>query len=985
MAHHEQPADVFAIPEFWSAPKWLQAAVPERGVDGFFDMDIDADCHRAPACVSLQLDSIIPPFVKDSHVAPTPTPTPAPASPVCDVDVEAVDEPAPATAPAHTPSPVPDDQDPWLSIDTPIASATLKTWESFLPEPGASPSANANPAFITEAGPAAFDRLLASGGIPSRIRPGQDTMYLDPGQFMNCLLSLAFGRGSLLFSWDPAKRSFRQTTQTALLSGYSAETLQGITAICVDCGNNARFLRSFVEKTYATHTTPCRVALATAVDKIMCSIQSGLLAKGQLARSLIQLQGLVRPLQSTVLYFRNLVVNLSRSATDEELLSQLFHAAHSAEYESDFLRATLRDVLKTVSMPWTDFVEEWLGLRPEGGIPISKDGPGKGFVKVGSQLYSDGLDVELEETDFFLDEEKMPSFIPDDIVRPLFEAGRNLRFIWSRHPEHPLSRPSTITASQPPRLEWQFEWDDITRIEQQARAYEQALLESIHKGGPSNAETTESRDLRGGRTAPCSSSFEFSFFGKAEEQIQERILASIAELDKPILQQAAATDNLSMVSLERLLADGEAPGASNFPGLTPHWSLLPVLSFGPIITAQARLVNRECMRLLFDVHCLAEHLKIQLEFQLLGNGLFCSRLSHALFDPDLHTAEREAGMAPSGSNMGLRLLGRETWPPASSELRLALMGVLTESWEQRSKADHQAAPPRDGDGNAESLPGDLSFAIRELSAEEMEKCMDPDSLEALDFLRLSYKPPAPLVPVITPMILSRYDRVFRHFLRVLRLLFVTDQLVRSAPAISATRSDEVVQQRFRFEARHFVSGIAAYFFGSGIALPWRRFETWLKAVQADVGANGAVPRAASASEPVSCGWDDHSPERLRARHDEMLDEIMQALLLRKRQEPVLRLLEDIFSLILRFVKVSGRVARGPGGAPGSVDVGSLYKEFRRKVEVFMTVCRGLAEKGGGHGKGATLSAAASGGASRDNPIDRLLLSLDMFDFYSSAR
>ncbi|KLU81859.1 hypothetical protein MAPG_00940 [Magnaporthiopsis poae ATCC 64411] len=981
MAHDDQSADVFAIPEFWSAPRWLQSAIPERGAGGFFDMDIDADCHRAAACVPLLPDGIISPFVNDSHVAP------ASAPPAC--AGELVEEPAPAPLP----SPAPDNQDPWLSIDTPVTTATLKTWEGFLQEPGTTLSvkANANPVFITEAGPVAFDRLLASGGIPSRIHPGQDSMYLDPGQFINCLLSLAFGRGSLLFYWDSAKRSFRQTTQAALLSGYSAETLQGITATCVDCGNNARFLRSFVEKTYATHTSPCRVALATAVDKIMCSVQSGLLAKGQLARSLIQLQGLVRPLQSTVLYFRNLIVDLSRSATDEELLSKLFHAAHSAEYESDFLRATLRDVLKTVSRPWTDFVEQWLGLRPESGIPISKDGPGKGFVKVGSQLYSDGLDFELEETDFFLDEEKIPSFIPDDMVRPLFEAGRNLRFIWSRHPEHPLSRPATIASSQPPRLEWQFEWDEITRIERQAHAYEQALFESIHKGGPSSAETAGSRNMQRELAAPCSSSFDFNFFGKAEEQIQERILASIAELDKPILQPAAAKDNLGVASPERLAADGEAPSASKFTELTPHWSLLPVLSFGPIITAQARLVNRECMRLLFDVHRLAEHLKIQLDFQLLGNGLFCSRLSHALFDPDLHTAERAAGTALTGSNMGLRLLGRETWPPASSELRLALMGVLSESWEQRSKADWAGLPRNDG-GDPESLPGDLSFAIRELSTEEMEKCMDPDSLEALDFLRLSYKPPTPLVPVITPMILSRYDRVFRHFLRVLRLLFVTDQLFRSAPAISAARGDETVQQRFRFEARHFVSGIAAYSFGSGIALPWRRFETWLNGVQAAVGANSLAPRAStasssppsslSASGPGSGGWDDHSPERLRARHDEMLDEIMHALLLRKRQEPVLRLLEDIFTLILRFVKEqSGR--RAPG--PGSADVGSLYREFRRKVEVFMTVCRGLAEKGSGYGKGTTLSAAASGGASRDNPIDRLLLSLDMFDFYSSAR
>jgi hypothetical protein len=320
--------------------------------------------------------------------------------------------------------------------------------------------------------------------------------------------------------------------------------------------------------------------------------------------------------------------------------------------------------------------------------------------------------------------------------------------------------------------------------------------------------------------------------------------------------------------------------------------------------------------------------------------------------------------------MGLRLFGRETWPPASSELRLALMGVLADSWEQRSKAGRSLGEAGVG---GDSLPGDMSFAVRELSSVEMEKCMDPNSLEALDFLRLSYKPPAPLVPIITPMILARYDRVFRHFLRVLRLLFVTDQLFRGAAKSysSIGKRDDAARQRFRFEARHFVSGIAAYYVDTGIALPWRRFEAWLDGVEADVGANGATTVPAGGG-----GREDYSPERLRLRHDEMLDEIMQALLLRKRQEPVLRLLEDIFTLVLRFAKESEAPEPGNG-------VSSLYKDFRKKVEIFLTVCRGLAEKGA-HGAKASSSAASSSDTSRENPIDRLLLALDMFGFYSST-
>src|SRR5690606_14844995 len=123
---------------------------------------------------------------------------------------------------------------------------------------------------------------------------------------------------------------------------------------------------------------------------------------------------------------------------------------------------------------------------------------------------------------------------------------------------------------------------------------------------------------------------------------------------------------------------------------SPNWTLVPLLSFGPVIEAQSSLISRECMRLLFDTHQVRTHIDLLRQYFLFGNGVFCSRLAHALFDPDLSSAERRSGVALSGGTMGLRLSGRRTWPPASSELRLALMGVLSECYQPPSASPSQA-------------------------------------------------------------------------------------------------------------------------------------------------------------------------------------------------------------------------------------------------------------------------------------------------------
>ncbi|KAK1479463.1 Spc97/Spc98 family protein [Colletotrichum abscissum] len=726
-------------------------------------------------------------------------------------------------------------------------------------------------------------------------------------------------------------------------------------------GSGYRHIR-FVDSTYLKNPTPCRVALASAVDKALLVIQSSVALHHQHPRSILQVQSLVAHTYTTLRQFESLVSKIRRDHLDEDVFVIVFQQAQSAEYAETHLRDMMREVLRRVSKPWIELVEEWIGTRRELGVPLSKHEVGrqKGFIKVESETHMDDFGDEVDEVDFRLDTERIPSFMPEDVVKSLFEVGRNLRFIRSNHPGHPLSQESIISSSRPPTVEWLFDWDSVVQLEDRIRSYESAVLEAIKNFSLQGSVETAAPAWPIGNSA----TYQLQLFGLDENQLQSRLALSIQDFAKPIAD-STSEDLLGIIIRDRL-SDVTTEIASAGTDFTPHWSLLPILSFGSIISAQSRVVGRESLKLLFTSHNLREHLKLQKEFHLLGNGFFCSRLSHALFDPDLETAERQSGVAHQGGVMGLRLSGRDTWPPASSELRLALMGVLTESYEGSL---HEDSRPRDGEKN--ELPGDLSFGVRSLSNEEIDKCMDPTGLEALDFLRLSYKSPAALGAIIAPVILVQYDRIFKLLLRVLRMQYTVNRIFRDVTARESGWQDvDDVSIRFCFEARHFVSSLSSYIFDIGIGMPWQAFEKLLSQIEMDLRAEDQSTVSTSVL----------SPDRLREHHSQVLDRIMLALLLRKRQQPVLKLLDDIFRVVLKFAQYSrlqneGRKSRGQGDATAK----GLYKMFKRNVEVFLAVCKGLSEKGD-YGTKDTAGEKLSSGrvdALEGNPIAQLVLKLDI--------
>jgi Gamma tubulin complex component C-terminal/Gamma tubulin complex component N-terminal len=852
-----------------------------------------------------------------------------------------------------------------LPEEIPVAAASYDSWDAFENEK----FKDLHTPYLTEAGPSTFDTAVASKEDFLRIG-NMDHVVVDAKVYTSSVLALGLGRSSVFFNWNEEKQSFVPTLLKLRVSGYSEELLNGLLITFSDCGNITRNLQSFIEKTYSGSTSPGRVALADAVSTLLATIQSRLSVSAPTHQSILQLQSLFQPAHSILTCFQRIVVNISATRSDESMLSTIFEEIQLLEHRTDSLREILLEILSRVSQPWLEFTSEWLGLQREAGLPLTKEGKGKSFVKVENKEWVDDQGLELRERDYCLDYDKVPAFIQPDDARAMFEVGRSLRFLRSHHVDHPLARADVVASVSPPALQWKFSWQDILQVEARALQYEKDLTEALLL---LSQETPPTSKATANKAGCCD--FTLDFFGKPQEEMQAHVLASISTFNQP-LDESVSQNPLS-AGLNSYLTSGDRNEEDHESVFAPPISLAPILSFNPIIGAQARIVNGTCMRMFFNSHKLRQHLSVQRDFHLIGNGVFSSRLSHALFDPELESAERHRGVARSGGIMGLRLGGRDTWPPASSELRLALMGVLIDSYTPAEPLDKSHAGTY---LDKTSLPGDLSFAVRDMSQEEIEKCLDPDSVEALDFLRLSYKPPPPLDAVITPMILFKYDQVFKLLLRVIRMLYVVSALFHDArDRASYWQGNDSLSQRFRIEAHHFVSSICGYFFDTGIEATWRIFERKLDEIEARINKPGSN---------VTLGQNE-GLDKLRDYHERVLDRIMFALLLRKRQQPVLKLLQEIFALILQFSKHSRQSPPKEKQAKADDEVRGTYAKFQKKVRIFITVCRGLSEKKGyGEKRGLDTKMPEEGGLfggddlAEENTIAYLLVRLDMSNFYS---
>ncbi|KAL0264832.1 hypothetical protein SLS55_000785 [Diplodia seriata] len=978
----EEHTDAFAVRDLWRPSRF---ALPDLQADATLFPDLELDINH------IKVDNPYAPKKSLEHDLHLPDLDTFQYGPLDDLD--SLQESTLSAVPAqHPPQPELPDDGIWNDAAAlgPIKdNVKFHTWEAF-GKPGFQEPTHA---YIAEAGPEAFDAALLRMHEADPSKEAGRIVRSDI--LLGSLFNLGLGRSSVLFRYEQMLHTFAQAIHDQRMSGFSLISAQNLIRDFMRGGSTFKNLREFADRTRgAQNTFPSKVALATAIGTILSTMENHLGSQRNLVSSFLQLQQLFRRPHQILLRVKAVTEEVKSLSTNEDLITMLYRHVHDMEQEDTWLRSVFLDILKSVSNPWLEFAAEWAGLR---------HGFKTGFTKRDVMHTFAGVEETPEDQneprpppEHFYKPENMPSFIPEEDGRTLFETGKSLRFLEIHHPSHPLCAPHKV-GLKAPTLDWKFGWEDMESIAAKAKEYERSLAEAIRKYKHTSAshEQFTRRSSDGGmETGPI-----------VEPANYERDICDTVDLFD---QDPANEESGSATTLHSLVLSSISPRSHPDEGIytfAPPIALTPTLSLTPLLRAQARLVNATTLRLFFRSHNLRLHLSLQRQYQLLGDGMFMHRLTSALFSPELETAERRRGTVRTGAPMGLKLGSRSTWPPASSELRLALMGILSESYHSsrlyRSARKHASYKQQDKRlRETPDLPGNLSFSIRILSNDEIEKCMDPNSLGALDFLRLQYSPPPPLNLVMTTSALDKYDRCFRLLLRIVRMLFVVNhQLPRDGgiPGVWESKS-------FRNEAHHFVSAVSAYFFDSGIGETWQAFEA---------GLDGLERRMRAEDDDGDAGDGDSSFGRLvteglesvRAAHEECLDRVMFALLLRRRQQAVMRLLEEIFETILAFAKRasaygSGGAAAGRGygeqltavPAEEAHEVREMYMLFRSKVNVFMTVCRGLTGKrgsrraAGGAGPGVGLLLGGDGRdvvVEEDNTIDRLLLKLEMNGYYGA--
>ncbi|KAL9608362.1 MAG: hypothetical protein Q9167_006804 [Letrouitia subvulpina] len=816
---------------------------------------------------------------------------------------------------------------PNIIINDDLGHPELQTWENFHTKSFKEPPN----AYLSEGGPRVFDAALHLGAVPhvERSNRSRSTLALPSETVVLNLYQLGMGRNSSLFRYIKEANSFQSQVEDLRISGYSRESFASLMRDFIDYGNKQRKLHTFIESIMGSNKSyPTLVALASVLSNIHILLQKDLGEKPTSVPSVLHLQQTFRQPGELLLCISKIIERVQHSQSDGELVSRLFSIVQ--EHEFTTLQPLMFQIFKSASKPWLESVEIWLGLGLRTLSCLDSARPN--FIQIAE--YVSGPEEEKNGVEFQVVPELIPNCLSNEDAEVVFEGGQSLRLLHAHQPEHPLINGNNVASEVASGLEWQYSMQEIERVQDQANNYEMRILEALKQfdstGKVSKPEVALPKET------------------SSEQSTSAGISPFVAAIGEP-LPDIFSQSNSSLVTAVSSFLDRSTGSDNETSMCTPPVFLIPSLSFSSALATQSRLLSRGTLRLLFKNHSLRSHLRLLHRYPLFADGPFLTRLSHALFDPSLPSSARQKDQHRSGLS-GLKLGARDNWPPASSELRLALIGILAESYFSHgtSLSMHQ------------ELPGGLSFAIRtDMKGVELENCMDPDGVEALDFLKLQYRAPKPLDAVITEACLDKYNRVSQMLLRGARMLFVTKQLMSNTltrPLERGTRfvGAQAVVQKFKIEAFHLVTTVLSYFSDS-IREIWQVFERELDEIES---------RLNSYEAGVSVG----GIRRLCALHEEVLDRMLQTCLLRKRQAQVMALLEEIWSLILAFAKVLRQKPER-----WEDEVRKLYERWRKKVRVFTTVCKGLSEKKGGGSKG--LFTREEGG------IDRLEVGLDMNGYY----
>lgn len=808
-----------------------------------------------------------------------------------------------------------------LQSDSPSKPSALRTWEAFLDETHIEPRTT----YITEAGPNAFDALLDDHSRkPSEV--------LQPAFFLKCLGLLGLGRSSALFHWNAKSRTYEQTLESVRYMGCSMPCTISIIRELSQIGTLFVELRAFVETSYlAKQPLSARIALARCFQVILEVLDRELASHVPNVKTPLQLLSSLHVPGRVLSDLREFAKASSSSRSNSDFISKTHRKVQELTKTCTPFSEIYGDILDRVCRPWQQIVRMTVGLDCQPSAVCNAE-----------------------------DAATLSNLITPEDGQLVTEISAGLNILRSSLPNHPLTNTSSWGIKSV-----DIDETDMDTVLLKAQQYERDLMDAVEKyEDRGSSHTSDWQDLAIATFAAT----EHEQLPWQDNELQQDYFAEIGD-------RFAQPPSVNFLSLETspeelrdlVVAAIQSPGTCD---ISPPFNdlakiaiapidLNPLRTLQPLLSVQARIINGSTMRLLFR-HCgLRKHLSLQHSFHLFGNGVFLQRLSSALFSSESSSAERNHGNVPSGVGMGLRLDSRDRWPPASSELRLSLMGILSESY------NGQSLPTKDKEhasalGASQDLPGGLSFAIREMEDAEIEKIMDSHSIFALDFLRLQYTAPAPLDAVITSSSLLKYDDIFRFLLRLVRMIHVTTAMKISTCHSPHSATNKTLKA-FAYEAYHVVAALASYIFNVGISVPWRNLNNRLDELEADLLLED---KGGGYGSRVTLGL-----QGLCATHERMIDSIRTRLLLRRKQDKVRETVEALFRIILevqRFVQAGNTSA-----------VKELHEEMNSEVQKLLGLLHESSSK-------AYKRGVAADEREDTEAFEMLRVQLDMNGYYRST-
>ncbi|KAJ7163543.1 gamma-tubulin complex, DGRIP91/SPC98 component protein [Mycena crocata] len=549
---------------------------------------------------------------------------------------------------------------------------------------------------------------------------------------------------------------------------------------------------------------------------------------------------------------------------------------------------------------------------------------------VGDQNDQYALDVSddgMEERDDLdsIGTDSFPTFFPPELVSVLPAAQKSLVLLRAAEPDHRLLQMPPIQGT----IQWFWTWHEIESAWAGRESTPPPRPDDVVPVTPSVAEAGLAQ---------------FSIFDLEPGGHFGHSLLDDKGTPTPIALLQAFLDAFP----------------ASLPPITPTLAHLTSIVFAPLVQHASKLSSTLLSLFLSPAAPLQfkPHMELLHAYLLLGAPAFKVRLAAALFsdsqgyDPDevvpaslrvrrSKAVEKEKRDKDSRTahpwpvGLSLALLERDTWPPVGADLSFFLRTVIVDSFEV--SGEHLVESDAESSREAFWLEAErrLGFAIRDLpTGAGHDQWLNPLSIEALDFLYMDYKAPHPLDILITPDILSKYQRMFTYLLRIMRVEHALAAVFRmcrptARPLFPTLTGSNKLLLHLRFIAQSFLTNFSEYVCDTAIG---GNVGPFLARLAPSVSA--AVPR------PFSDVF------ALARAHSALLDDVLSACLLRSAQRVAGDLLRQALDLVLELAVLVGERKTGRleeyHAAPLLED---LARRFRTKMAALTKALKVLVDKG----------------------------------------